>query len=330
LQPELALQDFIELPASFNPRTLVLAQELRRQYGAGAANAPALVAAVMDKLRTGGYSYTLEPGVYGRNTADEFWFDRREGFCEHIASSFVVLMRAMDIPARIVTGYQGGELNNVDGFWTVRQSDAHAWTEVWLQGQGWVRVDPTSAVSPGRTGSFQRLQAPEGAFAGAVRTLNPTIAANLRAAWDAVNNRWNQTVLNYSQGRQLDLLKNLGFNAPSWTDLAYVLIGVLVAVSLAGAAWSYWERQQHDPWVRLLTRARTRLEQLGVDAGEQTPPRELARLAKRHFGDTDFAQSVSLWLLRLEAQRYSPQSPLTLATLQREFQQLAWPKGNAR
>ena len=330
LQPELALQDFIELPAAYNPRTLTLAQTLRRQYGAGAANAPALVAAVMDKLRTEGYSYTLDPGVYGRNTADEFWFDRREGFCEHIASSFVVLMRAMDIPARIVTGYQGGELNTLDGFWTVRQSEAHAWTEVWLQGQGWVRVDPTSAVSPGRTGAFERLRAPEGVFTGAVRTLNPTLAANLRAAWDAVNNRWNQTVLNYSQGRQFDLLKNLGFNAPSWTDLAYVLIGVVVAVSLAGAGWNLWERQQHDPWVRLLARAREKLDRLGLDAGEQTPPRELARLAQRHFGDTSFAQSVSLWLLRLEAQRYSHQSPLTLATLQREFQQLPWPKGNAR
>jgi transglutaminase-like putative cysteine protease len=330
LQPELALQDFVELPASYNPRTLALAQALRRQHGAGPDHAPALVAAVMDKLRTGGYTYTLEPGVYGRNTADEFWFDRREGFCEHIASSFVILMRAMDIPARIVTGYQGGQLNAVGGYWTVRQSDAHAWTEVWLQGQGWVRVDPTSAVAPGRTGAFERLRAPEGAFAGAVRTLNPTLAANLRAAWEAVNNRWNQTVLNYSQGRQLDLLKNLGFDAPSWTDLAYVLIGLLVAVSLGGAAWSYWERQQHDPWLRLLTRARERLDKLGVDTGAQTPPRELARLAQRHFGDTAFAQGVSLWLLKLEAQRYSRQSPLTLATLQREFQQLPWPKGHAR
>ncbi|MEX1165987.1 MAG: DUF3488 and transglutaminase-like domain-containing protein [Hydrogenophaga sp.] len=330
LQPELALQDFVELPAAFNPRTLALAQSLRRQYGAGPANSPALVAAVMNKLRTEGYTYTLEPGVYGRDTADEFWFDRREGFCEHIASSFVILMRAMDIPARIVTGYQGGELNTVDGFWTVRQSDAHAWTEVWLPDQGWVRVDPTSAVSPGRTGAFERLRAPEGVFTGAVRTLNPTLAANLRAAWDAVNNRWNQTVLNYSQGRQFDLLKNLGFNAPSWTDLAYVLIGVIVAVSLIGAGWNLWERQQHDPWVRLLARAREKLDRLGLDAGEQTPPRELARLAQRHFGDTAFAQSVSLWLIRLEAQRYSRQSPLTLATLQREFQQLPWPKGNTR
>ena len=330
MQPDLALQDFLELPASYNPRTFALAQALRREHGPGAANAPALVAAVINKLRTEGYTYTLDPGVYGRDTADEFWFDRREGFCEHIASSFVVLMRAMDIPARIVTGYQGGELNSLDGFWTVRQSDAHAWTEVWLQGQGWVRVDPTSAVSPGRTGSFERLRAPEGAFAGVVRTINPTLAATFRAAWEAVNNRWNQTVLNYSQGSQFDLLKNLGFNAPSWTDLAYVLIGVLVAVSLAGAAWSLWERQQHDPWVRLLKRARERLDKLGIEAGEQTPPRELARLTQRHFGDTPFAQSVSLWLLRLEAHRYSRQSALTLATLQREFQQLPWPKGPPR
>jgi protein-glutamine gamma-glutamyltransferase len=330
LQPELALQDFTELPAGYNPRTFALAQVLRRQFGPGPANAPNLVAAAMDKLRTGGYTYTLDPGVYGRDTADEFWFDRREGFCEHIASSFVVLMRAMDIPARIVTGYQGGELNGVDGFWTVRQSDAHAWTEVWLQGRGWVRVDPTSAVAPGRTGAFERLRAPEGALAGTVRTLNPTLAANLRAAWEAVNNRWNQTVLNYSQGSQLDLLKNLGFDAPSWTDLAYVLIGVLVVVSLAGAAWTLWERQQHDPWVRLLTRARERLDKLGVDSGAHTPPRELARLAQRHLGDTAFARTMGLWLLNLEAQRYSRQSSLTLATLQREFQQLPWPKGNPR
>ena len=330
MQPELALQDFLELPASYNPRTFALAQALRREYGPGAANAPALVAAVINKLRTEGYTYTLDPGVYGRDTADEFWFDRREGFCEHIASSFVVLMRAMDIPARIVTGYQGGELNSLDGFWTVRQSDAHAWTEVWLQGQGWVRVDPTSAVSPGRTGSFERLRAPEGAFAGVVRTINPTLAATFRAAWEAVNNRWNQTVLNYSQGSQLDLLKNLGFNTPSWTDLAYVLIGVVVAVSLAGAAWSLWERQQHDPWLRLLRRVRERLDRLGVETGEQTPPRELARLTQRHFGETPFAQSVGLWLIRLEAQRYSRQSALTLATLQREFQQLPWPKGPPR
>ncbi|HEY9096100.1 MAG TPA: DUF3488 and transglutaminase-like domain-containing protein [Hydrogenophaga sp.] len=329
-QPELGLQDFTELPAGYNPRTFALAQSLRRQIGPGPDNAPALVAAVMDRLRTGGYSYTLEPGLYGRDTADEFWFDRREGFCEHIASSFVVLMRAMDIPARIVTGYQGGEMNNVDGYWTVRQSDAHAWTEVWLQERGWVRIDPTGAVSPGRIGAFERLRAPEGAIAGAVRNINPTLVATLRAAWEAVNNRWNQTVLNFSQGSQLDLLKTLGFNSPSWTDLVYVLIGVLVVVSLGGAAWTLWERQQHDPWLRLLARARHRLDRLGLPSGAQTPPRELSLQVRQHFGETDFAKSASSWLLRLEAQRYSRQSPLTIATLQSEFHRLPWPKGKAR
>ena len=324
-----ALQDHVTLPPGYNPRTLAFAQELRRMHGSGPEATPRLVDAVMERLRSGGYTYTLEPGVYGQHTADEFWFDRRMGFCEHIASSFVILMRALDIPARIVTGYQGGELNGLDGYWTVRQRDAHAWTEVWHAGQGWVRVDPTSAVAPGRTGSLQRLDAPEGAFAGALRNLNPGVAAQLRGAWEAVNNSWNQWVLNYTQGRQLDLLKNLGFSSPGWNDLAYVLIGVVVAVSLIGAAWALWERQQHDPWLRLLQRARSRLAPLGVDSADHTPPRELALRVQLRWGQAEAAQRVAQWLLRLEAQRYARPGDATtpnLATLQREFRQLAWPR----
>jgi transglutaminase-like putative cysteine protease len=330
LQAATALQDLIELPPGYNPRTLALALDLRRQTGPGPDAAPAVVNAALERLRTGGYSYTLEPGVYGQHTADEFWFDRREGFCEHIASSFVILMRAADIPARIVTGYQGGELNGVDGYWTVRQRDAHAWAEVWLQGRGWVRIDPTSSVAPGRTGSFERLSAPQGVIAGAIGAINPTLSAQMRAVWEAVNNRWNQWVLNYTQGKQLDLLKNIGFKSPSWTDLAYVLIGIVVLVSLLGAGWTLWERQQHDPWLRLLQRSRQRLQRLGLDGTDNLPPRALAARAQRHFGDTPFARSVTQWLLRLEAQRYGRQSPDSLATLQREFQQLAWPKGGTR
>ncbi|MDM7944450.1 MAG: DUF3488 and transglutaminase-like domain-containing protein [Hydrogenophaga sp.] len=323
-----ALQDQIDLPAGFNPRTLALAQELRREHGAGPDANPKLIEAAMNRLRTGGYTYTLEPGVFGPNTADEFWFDKRQGFCEHIASSFVILMRALDIPARIVTGYQGGEINGVDGYWTVRQRDAHAWTEVWLQGQGWVRVDPTSAVAPGRVGSFERLRAPQGALAGAIGNLNPDLTAQLRAAWEAVNNSWNQWVLNYTQGRQLDLLKNLGFESPSWTDLAYVLIAVVVVVSLLGAAWTLWERQQHDPWLRLLRQARTRLHKLGVESAEHTPPRELAQRVHDRWGHAGAAAPLAQWLLRLEAQRYARPGAAgaTLASLQREFERMSWPK----
>lgn len=328
-QASLALQDQTALPGGFNPRTLALAQQLRREHGSGPQAAPALVNAVLSRLRTGGYTYTLDPGVYGKDTADEFWFDRKEGFCEHIASSFVILMRAMDIPARIVTGYQGGEANAFDNYWTVRQRDAHAWAEVWLTGQGWVRVDPTGAVAPSRTGSFQRLRAPEGAIASALGTLDPTLAQRLRDVWEAVNNGWNQWVLNYTQGRQLDLLKAMGFQAPSWTDLAYVLIGVIVAVSLVGAAWTLWERQQHDPWLRTLARVRRRLVALGVETATHATPRELARVASAHLGDNDFTQQLAAWLLRLEALRYAPSSGDTLSSLQHKLKKLPWPTRRA-
>jgi transglutaminase-like putative cysteine protease len=312
-----------ELPASYNPRTLALATELMRTTPGGAADKPALVRAALERLRTGGYLYTLEPGLYGEHTADEFWFDRKQGFCEHIASAFAVLMRGMDIPARIVTGYQGGELNAVDGFWTLRNSDAHAWTEVWLAGRGWVRVDPTSAVSPARTGSLQRLRPAQGAFATALGNVNPNMLAQLRQAWEAVNNRWNQWVLNYTQSKQLDLLRNLGFESPSWEDLSYVLIGIVVTVALAGAAWTRWERSRQDPWLRLLARVHQRLSRAGVPLPASAGPRQMAQAVTNRFG----AEGAALadWLLRLEAQRYAPRQAAPLPALQREWNRLPWP-----
>jgi transglutaminase-like putative cysteine protease len=315
------LPEYTQLPAGFNPRTLELAGNLMRENPAG--DAVALVQAGLRLLRTGGYVYTLEPGLFGQHTADEFWFDRKEGFCEHIASSFVVLMRAMSIPARVVTGYQGGSPNAVDGYWIVRQSDAHAWTEVWLEGRGWVRVDPTAVVAPGRTGTFQRLAAPRGAIATAIENVNPNFSALLRATWEAMNNSWNQRILNYTQSRQLNLLRNLGFSAPSWTDLARVLLAVVVVVALAAALWSWWDRLQHDPWLRLLGRARKQLRQAGLEVGPAVPPRELARLVSTRFGQD--ARGCVDWLLKLEAQRYARVPGASLAALRREFQQLSWP-----
>ncbi|RFO95105.1 DUF3488 domain-containing protein [Rhodoferax lacus] len=325
LQQELGLQDMIELPAGYNPRTLQYALEMRRDPRYARADAPTLVAAVLDKLRTGGYRYTLDPGVYGSNTADEFWFDRKEGFCEHIASSFVLLMRALDVPARMVTGYQGGELNGVDGFWTVRQSDAHAWTEVWMAGQGWVRVDPTSAVAPARTGSLQRLLPPRSVVAQALGAISPGFEINLRALWEASNNRWNQWVLNYSQSQQLNLLRNIGFNAPSWEDLGSVLIALVVGVSLLGAAWTQWDRSRQDPWLRLLQAASAKLQRAGLPVAPNTPPRQLALALQGHAG----MEGIQDWLLRLESWRYAPKAdnrPRTLGTLRKEFGQLRWPQ----
>ena len=315
------LQTALSLPPGSNPRTVALAAQMRSELPG--ADTPAFVQAALQRLRTGGYSYTLDPGVFGNDTADEFWFDRKEGFCEHIASSFVVLMRALDIPARIVTGYQGGEINAVDGFWVLRQSDAHAWAEIWQEGTGWVRVDPTGAVSPGRVGAFNRLAPQPGFFAGAIGTMSPTLAQNMRAVWEAVNNGWNQWVLSYTQSRQLDLLKNLGFDAPSLQDLATVLIWLLVVVSIGGAGWTLWERSQHDPWLRLLGQARKRLRQAGLELPDAAPPRRMAQQVNERFGAA--GQPVYDWLLRLEAQRYARTPGAALSRLRTEFRRLAWP-----
>ena len=324
----IGLREFVELPTGFNPRTLALANEIRRDTRYTHSGSAALVDVAMTKLRTGGYTYTLEPGVYGQNTADEFWFDKKAGFCEHIASSFVILMRALDVPARIVTGYQGGEQNSVDGFWTIRQSDAHAWAEVWYEGRGWVRVDPTSAVAPGRTGAFQRLSPPQNIVGQALTNLNPRFSTQLRATWEAINNAWSQRVLNYTQGKQLDLLKNIGFASPSWQDLSYVLIGIIVVVSLLGAAWGLWERTQHDPWLRLLGKARKRLAKAGIASTNATSARQLAELLQ-HQHDSEHRSkhdALQRWLLQLEAQRYAKTgSDQNLKHLRQQFNRLVWP-----
>ncbi len=332
---EVALRDFVDLPPGFNPRTLALATEMRRDPRYAQASNAELVRVVLQRLRTGGFTYTLEPGLYGQNTADEFWFDRKEGFCEHIASSFVILMRGLDVPARVVTGYQGGELNSVDGFWVVRQSDAHAWAEVWQPGEGWVRVDPTSAVSPGRIGAFQRLAAPQGVMAQTFSTFSPTLVAQMRAMWEATNNAWSQWVLNYTQGKQLNLLKDLGFSSPSWADLSYVLIGIVVVVALLGAAWTLWDRSQHDPWLRLLAHARRRLQKAGLASTPATSPRQLAQLVLATYGSR--GQGLADWLMQLEATRYAQpvasrsgpgrhqKPPTQLQELRQQFSKLAWP-----
>ncbi|MDP2442630.1 DUF3488 and transglutaminase-like domain-containing protein [Rhodoferax sp.] len=331
------LQEYLDLPAGFNPRTLQLAAEWQRDpRHAGASNAQ-WVDLAMRRLRSEGYSYTLDPGIYGQHSADEFWFDRKAGFCEHIASSFVILMRALNVPARVVTGYQGGERNSVDDFWTVRQSDAHAWTEVWLAGQGWQRVDPTSAVAPGRTGTLQRLSPPRGVIAEAIfGTVNPALALNLRAAWDAVNNRWNQWVLNYTQNKQLDLLKNIGFKEPNWQDLIYVLCAIVVLASLGGAAWNAWERHQQDPWLRLLKLAILKLRAAGLLLAPNRTPRQIGQQLMAASGTAGRTSEAGLqawhdWLNRMEALRYAPPDSAghfkqQLAKLHSELKHLHWSK----
>jgi len=322
-----ALTEFTRLPDGFDPRTRDLASALLAQPSVAAGGTAALIDAALARLRNGGYRYTLEPGVYGRDTADEFWFGRKAGFCEHIASAFVVLMRAAGAPARVVTGYQGGSPNSVDGVWTVRQSDAHAWTEVWLAGRGWVRVDPTASVAPDRLEMF-RAQAPDGAFGQAFgAVVGAGWLPGLRAAWEAVNDRWNQWVLNYTQDRQLDLLKRLGFDDPDWRSMGRILGGLALAALLAGLAWNALRRRQRDPWLRLYADARRHLEKRGLSSTDAVAPRTLARFVMARYGGA--GRPISDWLLRLEAQRYAPRqttaSRASLAGLRRQLRGLAWP-----
>lgn len=322
-QRTLALQHDLELPPGYNPRTLQLAQDLQRELG-HARDTNAYVQAVLQRLNTGGYRYTLEPGLYGRHTADEFWFDRKAGFCEHIASSFVILMRALDIPARVVTGYQGGAINPVDRAWTVRQSDAHAWAEVWQPERGWVRIDPTAYVVPDRTTTTERLRPPPGLMAQTLIRVHPALLAQVRALWEATNNRWNQWVLNYTQSRQLDLLKRLGFQSPSWTDLFHLMAGLFGVFTLVALGWLVWRRQHRDPWLRLLDQARDALTRSGRPLAPHATPRQMARaLCPTGATPPPEAQSWQTWLMAMEAWRYDPsQRSLSLDQLKAQWRQL--------
>jgi protein-glutamine gamma-glutamyltransferase len=304
--PVLGLQDHLDLPAGYNPRTLAWAAALRRDARYAQADARTLAAALMQHIRSGRFSYTLSAGPYGTDAIDEFWLDRQEGFCEHYAAAFVVVMRALDVPARVVTGYQGVEPVPVDGYHLVRQSSAHAWAEYWQAGIGWVRADPTAAVAPERISRSRRLIAAPGLIAGTIGSVSPALLASLRDSWEAVNNRWNQWVMNYSRGRQFDALRGLGFDAPSWEDLSLLLIGALSTLALAGAAWAWWDRHRIDPWVRQMERLRRSVRRLNLAAAAHDAPRALALRLREHYGAD--GEPLAALLDTLERQRYSSQT----------------------
>jgi transglutaminase-like putative cysteine protease len=299
----LALRDDVDLPPNLNPRTLVWANEFRNQPALRQAEPRALVDAVLQHIRTAGFTYTLSPDYYeGPNVVDDFWLDRKLGFCEHFASAFVVVMRALDIPSRIVTGYQGADPQVVDGWYVVRQSNAHAWTEVWIEDEGWVRVDPTSAVAPDRVRLGRSLLSPPGLVAGTLNAVNPAITATLRNLWARMDQGWSQWVLNYSRTRQFDLLRELGVQTPRWEDLAYALVGLLSVVSLAGAGWALWDRHRQDPWLRQQRQVAERLAKLGVAVAPHDPPRTRAARVRAVLGPA--GETLARTLERLDAQRY--------------------------
>jgi hypothetical protein len=219
-------------------------------------------------------------------------------------------MRALDIPARVVTGYQGGEINPVDGFMTVRQSDAHAWAEVWLAQGGWTRVDPTAVVAPMRIeqGAVEiaRQAGLNPGFAGAAAARAPTWVRWLRAArfnWEALQNSWNQWVLAYSPERQRALLERLGLE-PDWRMLG-VLLAISLGVTLAVLAYfSLRFRSTRDPLAQLFDRFRNRLIDAGVRVDFSLGPRALGAQVENLLTPTARREAAAI-LKAIERWRYS-------------------------
>lgn len=303
-EPRWGLRDYVALPPGHNPRMLSWAASLRREPAYARADADALATRLLREIATGGFTYTLSPGTYGRDAVDEFWFDRREGFCEHFSAAFVVAMRALGVPARVVTGYQGADLEPQDGYWIVRQSHAHAWAEYWQAGRGWVRADPTAAVAPDRIVRSRHLQPRRGVVVTALDNVSPETLARMRRLLEAVNNRWNQWVLGYSRTQQFDLLSRIGVRAADWTDLGLVLTWLFSAAAMAGALWAWWDRRRQDPWQRLLSRVRARLAELGVDSQPHHAPRTLAALARARLADR--GEATARALEALDRAHYGP------------------------
>lgn len=231
-EPRVGLQDMIELPPGHNPRLLGLAAALRRDPAFTQADARQLSAELLRRLREGGFRYTLDPPDLGdpRTALDTFWFDTRAGFCEHHAAAFVVLMRALDVPARLVLGYQGGEPDPAaPQRRRFLQRHAHAWAEVWQPEAGWLRVDPTAAIAPARTGRGETLAPPPGPLQGALAWLHPTLPGRL-AGWGAdLEAGWRRWAAGYGPARQAELAEALARPGV----LALVLVGLGLAAALA-------------------------------------------------------------------------------------------------
>jgi transglutaminase-like putative cysteine protease len=252
-----------EIPGESNPRSRRLALELRAAAGSDGA----YVDSVLNYLRRGGFEYSLSPPRLGADSVDDFLFDTRLGFCGHYASAFTLLMRAAGVPARVVTGYLGGEWNPIGHYFIVRQSDAHSWTEVWLDGRGWVRVDPTGVVAPERMrrGILDFLPNAVSAPARFVRS-QPWLAGLLQR-WDALNTWWNDRVVNFNYGDQLRLLERLGFPSPGAQQLGWAFGAGLVGWLL----WIAWQvgratsrPSRPDPLARAYNALCRKMESAGV------------------------------------------------------------------
>ena len=288
------------LPPGYNPRTLALAQEWRRSI----SNDEAMVAHAIAWLRGRSYVYTLLPPLLGRDSVDEFLFDSKRGFCEHFSSAFVVLMRAAGVPARVVTGYLGGDFNPLDGYLTVRQAEAHAWAEVYVQQRGWIRVDPTAVSVPGRIESGMAGAVPSGDPVPFLMRVDAAWLKSIRYNWEALSNQWNLWVLGYNTERQRVFLSRIGLSDADWRDLATLLIsalGVIVAILLG---WSLKRLVRPDPVQQSWLAFCRKLAAAGLPRAEHEGPRDFSGRAAQRF--PALAAAIMLLTERYVTLRYGP------------------------
>ncbi len=266
----------LDLPRGSNPKTRKLIERWKRE----GLDGPALVDRVLVYFNQEPFHYSLESPLLGSNSVDEFLFDTLTGYCEHYASAFTVMMRMADIPSRIVTGYQGGWYSGMGDYLLVRQSDAHAWSEVWFRDRGWIRVDPTAAVSPLRIarGSLGALSAPRHLF-------DYSWLRGLRNGVDIVQQRWNDWVIKFNAESQMRIFSSIGLEQmtpPMLVISLFVVIG-LFSLLLLPFIFRVKGPSRKDPlravWLKFLKR----LKAAGFEAIPSTGPSELAQAAARHL-----------------------------------------------
>jgi transglutaminase-like putative cysteine protease len=302
---KLARQTDTRLPPGRNLRSIQLAREMRERV----ASDGAFVGAVLEYLLKGGFVYSLTPPLLNYDSVDDFLFNTRSGFCGHYASAFVTLMRAGGVPARVVTGYLGGEWNPIGGYFIVRQSDAHSWAEVWLDGRGWTRVDPTTVVEPDRlTRGMLDLLPTAGSAQARLVHASPALTRLLQR-WDAVNAWWNNHVLKFDYRSQLNLLSRLGIRSPDLATLGWSFVAAL----LLWLGWIAWQigrgppKQRPDRLARAYARLCGKLARVGIPRAAHQGPLAYADAVSEKR--PELAQNVRVLLTRYAELRYGKAQP---------------------
>jgi transglutaminase-like putative cysteine protease len=268
--PQLQRAIALRIPSDGNPRARALAEQWRRQTD----DPRALVRQALAMFNAS-FVYSLEPPLASGDPVDDFLFNTKIGFCEHYASAFAFLMRAAGVPARIVVGFYGGYRNAAGNYLVVRRADAHAWTEVWLDGEGWVRIDPTSAVAPERVQADAR-----DALARSSGWLGDGWLGSIRDRLDLLGYWWNRAVVEFSAARQRNFLEEMGLKSTDYRILTGLLIGGTL-LALALAAWLGRPRRTraHDPVLTAWRLWCAKLARAGVSRAAQEGPLDFAARA---------------------------------------------------